>query len=47
MTTATSSTANYQAAMTRALELATKGPRSGPNPQVGCVLLDSSQTFVA
>ena len=47
MTKATSSTANYQAAMTRALELATKGPRSGPNPQVGCVLLDSSHTIVA
>lgn len=27
------------AAMTRALELATRGPVRGPNPQVGCVLL--------
>jgi len=39
--------ADYSAAMTRALELATKGPRTGPNPQVGCVLLDSSNTIVA
>ena len=44
---ATSSPAEYQAAMTRALELATKGPRTGPNPQVGCVLLDSSNAIVA
>ena len=44
---ATSSPAEYQAAMKRALELATRGPRTGPNPQVGCVLLDSSNTIVA
>ncbi len=44
---ATSSPAEHQAAMTRALELATKGPRTGPNPQVGCVLLDSSNAIVA
>ncbi len=44
---ATSSPAEYQAAMKRALELATGGPRTGPNPQVGCVLLDSSHAIVA
>ena len=44
---ATPSPADYQAAMKRALELATKGPRTGPNPRVGCVLLDSSLTIVA
>ena len=44
---ATSSPAEYQAAMKRALELATRGPRTGPNPQVGCVLLDSSHAIVA
>ena len=44
---ATSSPAEYEAAMKRALELATKGPRTGPNPQVGCVLLDSSHAIVA
>ncbi len=30
------------AAMHRALELAARGPSYGPNPQVGCVLLDAS-----
>ena len=44
---ATPSPAHYEAAMKRALELATKGPRTGPNPQVGCVLLDSSHAIVA
>jgi len=44
---ATSSPAEYQAVMKRALELATRGPRKGPNPQVGCVLLDSSHAIVA
>ena len=44
---ATSSPAEYEAAMKRALELATRGPRTGPNPQVGCVLLDSSHNIVA
>ena len=44
---ATSSPAEYEAAMKRALELATRGPRTGPNPQVGCVLLDSSRNIVA
>ena len=47
MTVASPSPADYQAAMKRALELATKGPRTGHNPQVGCVLLDSSRTIVA
>jgi len=47
MTMATSSPAEYQAAMKRALELATRGPRTGPNPQVGCVLLDSTHAIVA
>ena len=47
MTMAASSPAEYQAAMKRALELATRGPRTGPNPQVGCVLLDSSHNIVA
>ena len=36
-----------RAAMTRALELATRGPAFGPNPQVGCVLLDAAGTTVA
>jgi len=44
---ATSSPAEYKVAMKRALELATRGPRTGPNPQVGCVLLDSSHAIVA
>ena len=44
---ATSSPAEYQTAMKRALELATRGPRTGPNPQVGCVLLDSYHAIVA
>ena len=33
--------------MARALELATLGRRSGPNPQVGCVLLNSEGTTLA
>ncbi len=44
---ATSSPAEHEAAMKRALEIATRGPRTGPNPQVGCVLLDSSHNIVA
>jgi diaminohydroxyphosphoribosylaminopyrimidine deaminase / 5-amino-6-(5-phosphoribosylamino)uracil reductase len=44
---ATPSPADYEAAMRRALELAAKGPMTGPNPQVGCVLLDSSLAIVA
>jgi diaminohydroxyphosphoribosylaminopyrimidine deaminase/5-amino-6-(5-phosphoribosylamino)uracil reductase len=40
-------TAAEAAAMLRALELATQGPLSGPNPRVGCVLLDSTGTTLA
>jgi len=36
-----------QAAMVRALELATQGPVTGPNPRVGCCLLDSEGAIVA
>ncbi len=32
------------AAMTRALELAARGPAHGPNPRVGCVLVDPDGT---
>lgn len=32
-------TLTVEAAMARALELAARGPRPGPNPRVGCVLL--------
>lgn len=34
-------------AMARALELATKGPMTGGNPRVGCVLLDSTGAICA
>ncbi len=34
-------------AMARALELAGRGPALGPNPQVGCVLLDPAGRIVA
>lgn len=34
-------------AMDRALELATRGPAHGPNPRVGCVLLDREGNVVA
>lgn len=40
-------TAPEQAAMTRALEIATRGPEWGINPRVGCVMLDSHGTPVA
>jgi len=45
----TKSTANAAeaAAMVRALELATRGPMTGANPQVGCVLLDSTGVTLA
>ncbi|NAZ83340.1 bifunctional diaminohydroxyphosphoribosylaminopyrimidine deaminase/5-amino-6-(5-phosphoribosylamino)uracil reductase RibD, partial [Kineococcus sp. R8] len=33
--------------MRRALELAARGPATGPNPRVGCVLLDASGTVRA
>jgi diaminohydroxyphosphoribosylaminopyrimidine deaminase/5-amino-6-(5-phosphoribosylamino)uracil reductase len=37
----------YDAAMRRALELAARGPVTGGNPQVGCVLLDDTGRIVA
>ncbi len=37
----------YDAAMRRALDLAARGPVTGGNPQVGCVLLDASGAIVA
>jgi diaminohydroxyphosphoribosylaminopyrimidine deaminase/5-amino-6-(5-phosphoribosylamino)uracil reductase len=37
----------YEPAMRRALELATRGPLTGGNPQVGCVLLDAHGHIVA
>ena len=37
----------YDAPMRRALELATRGPLVGGNPQVGCVLLDAEGRIVA
>jgi len=40
-------TARYEAVMRRALELATVGPVTGGNPQVGCVLLDADGEVVA
>ena len=43
MTTA----ADYETAMRRALELASRGPLTGGNPRVGCVLLSADGTVVA
>jgi diaminohydroxyphosphoribosylaminopyrimidine deaminase/5-amino-6-(5-phosphoribosylamino)uracil reductase len=40
-------TAQFEAPMRRALELAAHGPVTGGNPQVGCVLLDAAGTIVA
>ena len=40
-------TTPYDDAVRRAAELALRGPRTGENPQVGCVLLDASGTIVA
>lgn len=37
----------YDDAMRRARELAERGPRTGENPQVGCVLVDENGTIVA
>ena len=37
----------FESAMRRALSLATHGPAVGPNPQVGCVLLDEAGAMVA
>lgn len=42
MNAKTSPSVAWATAMGRALELATKGPLTGGNPRVGCVLLDSS-----
>jgi diaminohydroxyphosphoribosylaminopyrimidine deaminase/5-amino-6-(5-phosphoribosylamino)uracil reductase len=38
---------SYDAAMRRAFELASQGPVTGGNPQVGAVLLDAAGTVVA
>src|SRR5690606_35456194 len=38
---------SYDAAMRRALEQAARGPVTGGNPQVGCVLLDDAGRIVA
>jgi diaminohydroxyphosphoribosylaminopyrimidine deaminase/5-amino-6-(5-phosphoribosylamino)uracil reductase len=45
--TAVRDTAAYDAAMRRALELSARGPVTGGNPQVGCVLLDDTGRIVA
>ena len=37
----------FETAMSRALELAARGPATGVNPQVGCVLLDAAGVIVA
>lgn len=37
----------YDAAMRRALELAARGPLTGGNPRVGCVLINDEGTIVA
>ena len=39
--------AGEHVAMRRALELASQGPLRGPNPQVGCVLLDAQGKIVS
>jgi diaminohydroxyphosphoribosylaminopyrimidine deaminase / 5-amino-6-(5-phosphoribosylamino)uracil reductase len=39
--------ATIEAAMHRALELASRGPATGVNPQVGCVLIDASGRIVS
>lgn len=45
--TDTTALARYEAAMTRALELAARGPVWGVNPQVGCVILDAAGQVIA
>ena len=45
MTTAVQS--EHDVFMRRALELAANGPALGPNPRVGCVLVDATGTIVA
>jgi len=47
MTEAASERAMLERAMRRALSLAARGPATGDNPQVGCVLLNSTGTIVA
>ena len=47
MNAKTTPTVALATAMGRALELATKGPLTGGNPRVGCVLLDSSGAICA
>ena len=47
MTTNQTPTTAEHAAMVRARELALKGPRTGPNPQVGCVLLTAEGVMVS
>ncbi len=42
-----STTAQYETAMRRALELASRGPLTGGNPQVGCVLINADGEIVA
>lgn len=42
-----SATTAERAAMQRALELAAQGPARGPNPRVGCVLLDADGAPIA
>ena len=37
----------FETAMSRAIELAARGPATGVNPQVGCVLLDAAGIIVA
>lgn len=37
---------NATEAMTRAIEVAKKGPEYGPNPRVGCVIVDAQGTFI-
>jgi diaminohydroxyphosphoribosylaminopyrimidine deaminase / 5-amino-6-(5-phosphoribosylamino)uracil reductase len=43
----TTTTVAEATAMSRARELALKGPLTGPNPRVGCVLIDSTGVSVA
>ena len=38
---------SFQRAMERALELASRGPRTGANPRVGCVILDEAGNSVS
>jgi diaminohydroxyphosphoribosylaminopyrimidine deaminase / 5-amino-6-(5-phosphoribosylamino)uracil reductase len=42
-----SDTQQFEPAMRRALDLAVRGPLTGGNPQVGCVLVDASGEIVA